>query len=53
MTVDAEVVVTTVVWNGQAKTVTTHNSAKDPKELWLVETLIDGVAEEVHWVKHD
>jgi hypothetical protein len=52
-TIDAEVAVTTVAWNGQAKTVITHNSAKDPKELWLVDTLIDGVAEEVHWVKQE
>ena len=51
--VDAEVVVTRVTRNGQAKTVTTHNSAKDPKELWLVDTLIDGVVAKVHWVKQD
>jgi hypothetical protein len=51
--VDAEVVVTTVTRNGQTKTVTTRNSAKDPKELWLVDTLIDGVVAKVHWVKQD
>ena len=51
--VDAEVVVTTVTRNGQTKTVTTHNSSKDPKELWLVDTLIDGVVAKVHWVKQD
>ena len=51
--VDAEVVVTTVTRNGQTKTVTTHNSSKDPKELWLVDTLIDGVVAKVHWMKQD
>src|ERR1051326_874740 len=52
-TVDAEVVVTTVVKNGQAKTITTHDSSKDPNDLWLVDTLIDGVSAEVQWVKQD
>jgi hypothetical protein len=52
-TVDAEVVVTTIARNGQAKTVTTHNSSKDPNDLWLVDMLIDGVTAEVHWVKQN
>jgi hypothetical protein len=51
--VDAEVVVTTVVRNGRARAVTTHNSANDPKELWFVNTLIDGVAAEVHWKEQE
>jgi hypothetical protein len=52
-TVDAEVVVTTAVRKGQSKMVTTHDSSKDPNDLWLVDTLIGGVAAEVHWVKQD
>lgn len=48
---DAEVAVTTVTRNGETKVVTTHNSARDPKELWTVDTLIDGVAAKIHWVK--
>jgi hypothetical protein len=51
--VDAEVVVTTVTSSGKAKTVTTHNSSKDPKELWQVDTLIDGIAAGVIWKRQE
>lgn len=47
---DAETVVTKVTRNGQTKVVATHNSAGDPKELWTVDTLIDGVAAKIHWL---
>ena len=51
--VDAEVVVTTVTRSGKAKTVTTHNSSKDPKELWQVDTLIDGVVAGIIWKRQE
>ena len=51
--VDAEVVATTVVRGGQSKTVVTHNSSRDPNELWQVDTLIDGVVAGIQWEKQD
>jgi hypothetical protein len=49
--VDAEVVTTTVIRNNQSKAVTTFNSGKGPVELWIIDTLLDGVTANIPWQK--